>query len=296
MQHMLIVRLMLKGFMAATKILPVWFLRAVGHVCVVFFILFVSFKNFRGIMMNMRRIKPGISTFDAALMAHRVYVSYSYYLIDLYRISHDIKRISEYKIKITGLELMNEAVKSGKGLVLLTTHLGNWELGGLLLPARDSIIHVVYWPDSSDMLEMQRRNIRATGQVVEIALKPGEFSSVKLFRVLEQGGIVALQGDRLQFDSGQSVGFFGSPALFPKGPVKLAMLSGALVVPVFMPMRGYKSYEIIVEKPLEMDASIELKYNLLKITSVFERYISRYPEQWYTFIPFWDEDRGRLKV
>lgn len=297
LQHTLPFRLLLKAFLLATKYLPVLLMRAAGIVVVIFFII-LSRKNYRAIMKNLRRIRPGISGFRSALMAFDVFRHYSWYLIDLFYISHDIRRIDSYSITITGLDNLKAALDMKKGIILLTTHLGNWEIGGLRLTAMDREIHVAYSPDSSPLLEVQRSFIRNAPGIREIALREGGFSSLKLLRLLQDGKILALQGDRLLFDRGITVPFFGHNATLPKGPVKLALAAGAIILPVFIPITGMKSYEIIIEEPVVMEqlpsAAEEIETNINKIIKILEKNIGRYPEQWYTFMPFWEKDKETL--
>ncbi|GAB4490056.1 MAG: hypothetical protein OHK006_22450 [Thermodesulfovibrionales bacterium] len=297
-QHTRPFRLLLKGFLAATRWLPVWLLRCVGFFVAIVFVLFNP-ANFRAIMGNLRIILPGKSSLAYAAMAFGVFINYAFYLIDLFHLSHDTARFRNYRVAIRGLEHLPRAQDRKGGIILLTTHLGNWEIGGLALSARGRKICVVYSPDSSGLLEDQRRRIRLVDAVEEVALSAGGFSSLRLLRLLQEGKAVALQGDRLTFDSGVSVPFFGRPALFPKGPIKLALVSGSVILPVFIPITGYKSYEIIIEEPVVVEPMQggrgELEKNLLKIIKIFERQISRYPTQWYTFMPFWedgDEERA----
>jgi lauroyl/myristoyl acyltransferase len=56
-------------------------------------------------------------------------------------------------------------------------------------------------------------------------------------------------------------------------------------------MKGYKAYQIIIETPLEMDPGQRIEANLSRVIAVFEKHIRRYRTQWYTFRPFWDEDK-----
>jgi KDO2-lipid IV(A) lauroyltransferase len=291
------VRLLIRGFLSATKHLPVWLLRAVGRIMVAVFIL-CNADNFRAVQRNLLKIKPGLPPRTYAYLAYGVFRDYSSYLIDLFHLSHEPGRIDGYAFTITGMENLERALSSGRGVILLASHLGNWELGSLKLTLKDKKIHVVFSPDSSSLLESQRSFLRHADGVQEVPLRYGGFSSLKLLRVLQDGGVVALQGDRLTFDRGIPVTFFGHEALFPKGPVKLALVTDSIVLPVFIPITGYKSYEIIVEAPLYMETgegvTDELKTNLQKIITILEKYISRYPTQWFTFMPFWEDDKKEL--
>jgi KDO2-lipid IV(A) lauroyltransferase len=254
--------------------------------------------NFRAVQRNLLKIKPGLPPRTYAYLAYGVFRDYSSYLIDLFHLSHEPGRIDGYAFTITGMENLERALSSGRGVILLASHLGNWELGSLKLTLKDKKIHVVFSPDSSSLLESQRSFLRHADGVQEVPLRYGGFSSLKLLRVLQDGGVVALQGDRLTFDRGIPVTFFGHEALFPKGPVKLALVTDSIVLPVFIPITGYKSYEIIVEAPLYMETgegvTDELKTNLQKIITILEKYISRYPTQWFTFMPFWEDDKKEL--
>jgi lauroyl/myristoyl acyltransferase len=293
-QHTLPFRLLVRGFLTATKYLPVWLLRIIGRLFVVIFIVF-NFDNYRAIRRNLSKIRPGVISCAYTYMAYEVFKYYSYYLIDLFHLSHGPERLENYTFTIRGIENIEKALDSGRGVVFLATHLGNWELGSLKLSCRDRKIHVVYSPDSSSLLGSQLSYLRSAESVQAVPLKAGNFSSLKLLRILQEGGIVGLQGDRLTFDSGVPVTFFGHDALFPKGPVKLALVSDSIVLPIFIPITGYKSYTIIIEEPVIMDrsnsTSDELKTNLDKIIKILEKYISAYPTQWFTFMPFWEEDK-----
>jgi lauroyl/myristoyl acyltransferase len=216
-------------------------------------------------------------------------------LIDLLYLSYGKGRAREYRTTIIGGENLFKALKQDKGVVLLTAHLGNWEIGGEAIKVTGKKIHLVYAPDSSTIFEHQRNLMRSETSVEGVALKPGELVSLKLYRLLEQGELVALQGDRLQFDRGVSVSFFGSPAIFPQGAVRIAQLSGSPVLPIFIPLKGYKNYEIIIEEPLVMEPDQRVEYNLSKLAAVFERQVGKYRTQWYMFMPFWEKDQERLK-
>jgi lauroyl/myristoyl acyltransferase len=285
-QHTPLMRALLMGFVRSAGFLPVSFVLPIA--------ITLTGKNFRGIMANMGRMDPGGSGIRRFLYSWAVYKNYSYYLIDLLYLSHGKRRLREYRTTVTGGENLDKALKQGKGVILLTTHLGNWEIGGEAIGVTGRKIHLVYAPDSSTIFEHQRNLLRGETSVVGVALKPGEWVSLKLYRLLEQGELVALQGDRLQFDRGVSLSFFGSPATFPQGAVRIAQLSGSPVVPIFIPLKGYKTYEIIIEEPLVMEPDKRVEDNLSKLLAVFERQIGKYRTQWYMFMPFWEEDQKRL--
>ncbi len=297
-QENLFFRLLISSFVIAAGILPRWFMRFVAYFITLFFIAF-TLKNYRAIIANMRTICPGEGALHAALRARRVYLNYAYYLIDLFYISHGEKRLRHFKVNYIGDEILVDAVRSGRGIILMSLHMGNWEIGGIAMAEKGlPPPTIAYFPDSQDIIEKQRNRLRNFSKVRQIELREENFSAIKLLRVLQEGGVVAIQGDRLQYDRGIELEMFGHRALFPKGPVMLASAANALLLPTFMIMSGYNTYDIYVENPLEITVYSKrgetLERNLQALIKIFEKYIKRYPDQWYTFMPFWSKDKKNV--
>lgn len=290
---------LIAGFKYGSRFLPRWFMRAAAHLFSIFFIM-INMTNFRAVMFNMSTIFPGKSRLTIMLLAYGMFVKYAYYLIDLFYISHGRERIRKFHINYIGEEILYSVLNRNKGVILLTLHMGNWEMGGIALTEKGiPPPTIAYFPDSQDILESQRNRLRSLSSVQHVELEEGGFSAIKLLRILQEGGIIAIQGDRLQYDSGVEVEFFGHKALFPKGAIMLASAADAVILPTFMVMEGYNTYNIYVENPIEIKVYSRkeetLKENLKEIISVFEKYVKKYPDQWYTFMPFWSKDRESFK-
>jgi lauroyl/myristoyl acyltransferase len=58
-------------------------------------------------------------------------------------------------------------------------------------------------------------------------------------------------------------------------------------------LKGYKTYEILIEEPLVMEPDKPVEHNLSKLLAVFERQIGKHRTQWYMFMPFWEKDQER---
>jgi KDO2-lipid IV(A) lauroyltransferase len=194
---------------------------------------------------------------------------------------------------VTGYSHIVEGRLRGKGVVLLTAHLGNWEVGGLMLARMRQPIHVVLVPDIFPGVERERRRLHEACGVVEIRVDRTFVPTLAVLRVLSQNGIVAMQGDRDFDNSGVAVPFFGREAYFPRGPLRVAMASGATVLPAFIVRMPGGGYRAIVEEPLLVesggDRDASLRRNLERYVAILERYVKEYPDQWYCFFPFWDD-------
>lgn len=199
---------------------------------------------------------------------------------------------------VEGFSRILEARERGRGVLLLTAHLGNWEIGGLMLARAKQPIHVVLVPDIFPGVERIRRQLHARAGVTEIPIDRSFVPTLAVMRALGQNAIVAMQGDRDFNNTGIAVPFFGRAAWFPRGPLRVAMATGATVLPAFIVRMPDGRYRAIIEEPLAI-ASDEggreeaLRTNVERYVAILERYVSAHPDQWYCFYPFWDDPSRR---
>ena len=194
---------------------------------------------------------------------------------------------------VIGFSRLVEGRLKGKGVVLLTAHLGNWEIGGLMLAEVKQPIHVVLVPDLFAGVERVRRRMHARAGVTEIPVDRTFLPTLAVLRALDRNGIVAMQGDRDFDNTGIAAPFFGREAYFPRGPFRVAMATGAVVLPAFIVSVPGGRYRAIIEEPIPIedtgDRDAALRSNIARYVAVLERYVGKYPEQWYCFYPFWDD-------
>lgn len=194
---------------------------------------------------------------------------------------------------VVGFSKIEEGRQRGRGVLLLTAHLGNWEVGGLMLAQVGMPIHVVLVPDIFPGVERARRRLHQACGVTEIPIGQSFVPTLAVMRALEGNAIVAMQGDRDFNNTGIGVPFFGREAFFPRGPLRVAMATGATVLPAFIVRMPDGRYRAIVEDPLpierEGDRNAALRRNLERYVAVLERYVRSHPQQWYCFYPFWDD-------
>ena len=194
---------------------------------------------------------------------------------------------------VVGFSRIVEARQRGKGVLLLTAHLGNWEVGGFMLAQVQMPISVVLVPDIFPGVERTRRRLHAQANVAEIPIDHSFVPTLTVMRALESNGVVAMQGDRDFDNTGVAVPFFGKDSYFPRGPFRVAMATGAVVLPAFIIQVPDGRYRAVVEEPLaverEGNRESALRENMLRYVAILERYVRDYPEQWYCFYPFWND-------
>jgi Kdo2-lipid IVA lauroyltransferase/acyltransferase len=198
---------------------------------------------------------------------------------------------------VIGFSRLVEARLKGKGVLLLTAHLGNWEIGSFMLARVRQPIHVVLVPDRFPGVERERRRLHAGAGVTEIPVDRTIAPTLAVLRALEGNAIVAMQGDRDFDNTGVAVPFFGRDAYFPRGPLRVAMATSAVVLPAFIVRVPDGRYRALIDEPLEIETDGRrddaLRRNLERYVAVLERFVRLYPDQWYCFYPFWDDPSRR---
>ena len=289
-----IIRSLVPVFLFCVRTWPLWFARAFAWLTTAVYYPFFTTRR-HNYQANLKHILgKDVSNWRLSKTTFRMCVYNAYYLIDLFRFNDERESNLESILSdATGYENITGALKGGKGAILLTAHLGNWELGGIVLSQLGHPVNVVYFPDGSEHLEENRTRKRLMRGVKEIRLDPDRISPLAMMRALQNNELVAMQGDKLYHDSGVSVPFFDAPAYFPKGPVLLSMMTGAPILPSFIVMDKKAKYNIIVDEgiyPVRTgDREKDIEENLKKVVKVFEKYIGIYYEQWYSFTKVWDD-------
>ena len=195
---------------------------------------------------------------------------------------------------LDGIEHLDAALTEGSGAILLTAHAGNFELGGILLRARNLKVHAVYKPDRFEAVERLRESLRSQGGVVGIPLDGLRFSTLPLVKLLREGALVGMQGDRDFSLNGVSMPFFGREVPFPRGPWELAAMTGAPIITSFFYTDEERLFHAHFGAPIWIHGErggrmAAIEAGMRAYVADLETLIRRHPSQWYCFYPFWDD-------
>lgn len=191
---------------------------------------------------------------------------------------------------------MDTALAAGTGAILVSAHLGNWELGGLGLADLGYPINVMTFREPDEKVNELREKIRAERGIKFIYVDRNDSSPLAIIEAvnaLRRNEVLALLGDRDGSSNTISMDFFGRPTSIPVGAAYLAMVSGAPVIPVFVLLEKGR-YATLMDEPIYFKGGhgqheTAIREGVRKLLEVMERYIRKYPDQWYNFFDFWNE-------
>ncbi|MBI5025661.1 MAG: lysophospholipid acyltransferase family protein [Nitrospirae bacterium] len=240
----------------------------------------------KNVKRNLAMAFPNAPDEKISAMARQLFRNYSKYLVDYGRFTRMSKTdILQRVVYFDGKENLDNASKMNRGLILLTAHLGNWELGGIFFGSYGIETNVITIPDSDVEIDRVRRWYRERFNVKTITIDESSLSTVEMINALNKKEIVAMLIDRYgKGPNSVTVDFFGKPTYFPPGPFILSRLTGAPVVVAFV-VRERDGYRGIVKEPFvvtDRDEEIEM---LKRVVKILEEYIIMYPDQWFNFSP-----------
>jgi len=193
-----------------------------------------------------------------------------------------------------GIENLRAALALGRGVILVTAHLGNWELGGTLLALDGWPINIVTLEEPTGGLTQTRDEYRRRLGIRTIAVGENTFAFVEMIGALRRNEIVCMLVDRPYGDTGIPVEFFGRETCFSTAPALLWQHTEATVIPAFVIRNRQGRYQAFAEPALSLESLPDrrkaLSQNTQRVASAFESIIRPHPEQWFNYVPIWKNE------
>ena len=189
----------------------------------------------------------------------------------------------EETIVLDGQENFLEGQRRGKGVLFLTAHMGAWELASYAHAVYGYPLHYMARPLDNARLDALVNRYR--GLSGNAPIFKNESARVML-RILKEAGTIGILADQNTMrEEGVFVDFFGVPACTTTGIARVALHTGAAVVPGYAVWdESLKKYRLRFEPPLELvrtgDAARDIVENTQRFAKVTEEIIRKYPEQW----------------
>jgi predicted LPLAT superfamily acyltransferase len=189
-----------------------------------------------------------------------------------------------------GVENIEQLVRNGKGGILLSAHLGNWEVAGHLLKRVNAPINIVMYDGEEQQMKQYMDQFESKRSFNVILIKDDLSHIYEISAALARNELICLHGDR--FRPGQRTmqhDFLGEKANFPSGPFILASKLKAPVCFVFAFKETNFHYHFYAEpeKVYEGRGTAGMEKMLDDYTALLEKKLKQYPAQWFNYYDFW---------
>ena len=242
--------------MRALKVIP-WFLEPVliAGWTLVFFL--AAKEQRRAVASNLRAIFPEWGGLKAFLGSFRVVWNFSCTYVDALRSE---TATGEVDWVIEGMEYFNQMAADEGGCLILTAHMGNYDMAAPLFSSKfgKTVYAVRAKEREAEMQEIKEAELKEKERLnpffKTLYNDGGEMLGVELARLLNEGNVVAIQGDRVVFEV-SSAEVEVRPGLMmklPRGPLFLARITKAKCFPLFIIRDGWRSYRVKVFPPVEL--------------------------------------------
>jgi len=262
--------------------IPRWLAR---RLAVLFaFAVYWTFGRLRRVgLRNLELALPELSIKARKRILRREYIHLVWQLVEFCRMTHYTEENTREWMRTDGLEHYLEAQERGKGVLVLTGHLGAWELS--------SFYHsLVGYPMGMVIRRLDNRKLDEYVNAIRcmhgnFVLSKDDFGRGLLTAMREGGTVGILMDTNMTPPQGEFVKFFGIDACTGTGLAHVARKTGAAVVPGFMVWEPEEQKYVLrfgpeVEIPRTDDAAADILEGTRLCTAVLEEWIRRYPDQW----------------
>ncbi|NUQ78009.1 MAG: lysophospholipid acyltransferase family protein [Polyangiaceae bacterium] len=240
----------------------------------------------RAVRRNIRRALKDAGPLDEAAGVAQVFTNFASCLTEAFLIGSG--RGERLNARCVNHDLFERCAKRGRGVILATAHTGGWQVAGPVLSSVYSADVLVVMQRERDgraqALQDDARD-RAGIRIAHVGGSP--LDSLPLLAHLRRGGVLAVQVDRVPRGMrGHDVELFGEPFKIPEGPLVLAALSGAPILPVFTRRLGFMEYEVLLGEAIELPRKPSpevLDRAARHLAGEMERFVRANPTQWFHF-------------
>lgn len=248
----------------------------------------------RGVMRNLSAILPGSWPVTNFFRTYRVFWNFAWTITDNMRF-RELRMNPDWEF--VGREYFDQLQAQQTGAIILTAHMGNYDLGAHVFAERSGRSIVMVRAPETDVQTRAFEESHAARTAAELKIDFSTRSSdlaIELLHALQRGEIIAIQGDRVTPGiSSLPATLFGRTTQVPAGPFALSMAARVPVYPLFIMRSGRRRYRLVTAKPFEVtrtrDRAEAFDAAVQQWTRDLERVIHDSWFQWFTFQPYSEE-------
>ena len=273
----------------------VWVLKSFGVLPAYFLLRFVAFYYFcfswKGSrqVYNLYRNKLRYSRFNAVAMIYKNYYLLGQSLIDKVVVMAGIK--NKFSFDFDGEENLRKIATLQKGGILLSAHIGNWDIAGHLFKRLETPINIVLYDGEHEQIKQYLDGVTGKRSVNIIVIKNDLSHIYAISDAFTRNELVCMHADRfIEGNKTMTADFLGEQARFPMGPFLLASKFKVPVSFVFAVKENKQHYHFFASSIKDYnnpDKQIVMKDMLDDFVKEIEQKLRQYPEQWFNYYNFW---------
>ena len=269
-------------FVFALNSLGLWFAYFILLFVALYFFLFV--RRSRKSVFYFFHSRLGYSVLSAYWATYINFFKFGQNLIDKFAIMSGGK--SKYSTTHKGGEYLDEMTKNGTGGVLMSGHVGNFEVGGQLLERLGGKINVIMQDEDHEKIKKYMESKSEKKSFNIIAIKEDLSHVINIKNALINNEFICVHGDRF-IEGAETIelDFLGKKARFPKGPFVIATRFGAPVTFNFVIKTGIRSYQFSATEPKLYRRKLD--ECMKDYVSKLEEVVRSNPHQWFNHYDFW---------
>ncbi len=268
------------------------------YIVCLYYLLFDRAAVSAGMAYVKRRFKE-YGAFRRTIAVYKLFISQGKNLIDRYFL---ISGHGKFDIELQGYDKIKRfADNSEKGFILLTAHVGNWQIAMTTLERFGRTVHLLMLPEENIAVREALAIDIERGKIKIISSQDPLAGVLESMKAIQNGDIVSIMGDRIYGDNAIEAGFLGGRVRLPYGAFSIAVAAGCPVVVLLSAKVSTAKYVVDVSRVIEAgqvsrrDRQEELKRCVQEFASILEDYAAGYPFQWFVFRDIWEKDKNQIK-
>jgi predicted LPLAT superfamily acyltransferase len=233
----------------------------------------------------------GYGRMRSVFKLYRNYYLLGQSIIDKVVVMSGIK--NKFTYDFDGEENLRHIVAQQKGGLLLSAHIGNWDIAGHLFKRLDTIINIVIFDGEQEKIKEWMNSVTGKKSVKFIIIKNDLSHIYQVSDALENNELVCMHADRfLEGNKTFTANFLGEKARFPMGPFALASgfkVPVSYVFAVKESSRHYHFFASSIKDHANTNKEIMMQEMLNDFIKEMEVKVKQYPEQWFNYYNFWKQ-------
>ncbi len=278
---------MQRSLVALFRVLPLGLLYGVMALVVPFYMIF-SRKGYQS-MYRFFRDRFGYGPMKSFRKVYLNHFRFGQVILDRFGVYAGKK----YRFISEEQSVFDEKETHEKGFVMLSSHVGNYEMAGYSLRPKIKRYNALVFAGETETVMENRQRILSQNNVRMVPVKDDLSHLFLLNTAIDEGEIVSMPADRI-FGSQKSVEcqFLGENARFPLGAFAMAVQKEVDVIAVFVMKEGMRKYRIYLRE-IQYDKELSKREQMSQLAQNFaiqlEEIVRRYPTQWFNYFDFWKQ-------